>query len=31
LVAFPMDRMGQRNWDRRLGLMKAAREARDDS
>ena len=31
LVAFLMDRIGQRNWDRRLGLMKAALEAHDDS
>ena len=27
LVPFLMDRIGQRNWDRRLGLMKAALEA----
>jgi uncharacterized membrane protein len=31
LVAFLMDRIGQRNWNRRLGLMKAALEAHDDS
>jgi uncharacterized protein YndB with AHSA1/START domain len=29
LVAFQMDRIGQRNWDRRLGLMKAVLEAED--
>jgi hypothetical protein len=27
LVPFLMDRMGQRNWNRRLGLMKAVLEA----
>ena len=27
LIPFYMDRIGQRNWDRRLGLMKAALEA----
>ena len=27
LVPFLMDRIGQRNWDRRLGLMKAVLEA----
>ena len=27
LVAFQMDRIGQRNWDRRLGLIKAVLEA----
>ncbi len=31
LVAFLMDRIGQRNWDRRLGLMKTTLEAHDDS
>ena len=31
LVPFLMDRIGQRNWDRRLSLMKAALEAPGDS
>jgi uncharacterized protein YndB with AHSA1/START domain len=31
LVAFQMDRIGQRNWDRRLGLMKAVLEAEDNT
>jgi uncharacterized protein YndB with AHSA1/START domain len=31
LVPFLMDRIGQRNWDRRLGLMKATLEADGDS
>jgi len=31
LVPFLMDRIGQRNWDRRLRLMKAALEAQGDS
>jgi len=31
LIPFLMDRIGQRNWDRRLRLMKAALEAQGDS
>ncbi len=31
LVPFLMDRVGQGNWDRRLGLMKAALEAEGDA
>jgi uncharacterized membrane protein len=31
LVAFLMDRIGQRNWDWRLGLIKAALEVSNDS
>lgn len=31
LVPFLMDHIGQRNWDRRLSLMKAALEAQGDS
>ena len=31
LVPFLMDRIGQRNWDRRLGLMKMALEGQPDS
>jgi uncharacterized protein YndB with AHSA1/START domain len=31
LVAFQMDRIGQRNWDRRLSLMKAVLEAEHNS
>ena len=31
LVSFLMDRIGQRNWDRRLSLIKAALEAPGDS
>jgi uncharacterized protein YndB with AHSA1/START domain len=31
LVPFLMNRIGQRNWDRRLSLMKAALEAQGDS
>jgi len=31
LVSFLMDRKGQQNWDRRLGLMKAALESRVDT
>ena len=31
LVPFLMDRIGQRNWDRRLGLMKTVLESQPDS
>jgi uncharacterized protein YndB with AHSA1/START domain len=31
LVGFQMDRIGQRNWNRRLSLMKAVLEAEDNS